>query len=132
MRYVRLFAADMIAERQEPGDVQAWPDGVGRFVPPALVIDPARVGEAYGIVFKPLRVIGGKTRIEYLWTGRLDRMHVTVRVSRGRIEAVRTERLDLAGRVAIDPLTREPVTSSVRIAYAVVPTLSAASPTCRT
>lgn len=130
MRFVKLFSDDLITEQDEPPDALTWLSGLRESSgfgaslpePPALVLNPDRVGQAYGIVFKPLRVIGGKTRIEYLWTGTVRRMHLVVRVSRGRIEAIRIETLDQAGRLTS--------WQSIRIAYTVDPALTSVSPTC--
>lgn len=123
MRFVKLFAADLIAESDEPGSIQSWPDGFGTFfLPPALILDPERVAQAYNIVFKPVELIGGKTRIQYLWTTHTGRMHIVVRVAGGRIEAIRTERLDQTGKVV--------ASQSIRIAYTVSPALAAVRPVC--
>ena len=124
MRFVKLFADDLLRESEEPGDIQSWPDGFGTFfLPPALILNPERVAQSYNIVFKPVELIGGKTRIQYLWTQHTGRMHIVVRVAGGRIEAIRTERLDQTGNVV--------AFQSIRIAYTVSPALAAAPrPVC--
>ena len=123
MRFVKLFADDLLREWEEPGDIHAWPDGFGTFfLPPALILNPERVAQSYNFVFKPVELIGGKTRIQYLWTQDTGRMHIVVRVAGGRIEAIRTERLDQTGNVV--------AFQSIRIAYTVSPALAAARPVC--
>ena len=123
MRFVKLFADDLLAESEEPGDIQSWPDGFSTFMlPPALILNSERVAQSYNIVFKPVELIGGKTRIQYLWTQHTGRMHIVVRVAGGRIEAIRTERLDQTGNVV--------AFQSIRIAYTVSPALAAARPVC--
>ena len=152
MRAFRLFGgrdASVIQTGRgvDWANLYEWSDGLGS-VPPALILDPGVVrkvwgvvvGPAYGLDFKPLRQISGKTRIEYSFTGQEYRLHVSVRVSRGRIEAIRTERLDQNGKIARrngnavvsgNSGPGQPATQSIRIAYSVDPALLATTPICR-